>query len=188
MDAAERAEALKKVEALLLDGKFQEVLDLCDEILKTSPDNAAAFTMKGHAMTDMGKPAEALPFFKLARVYLPTYPPIRFNLAQALDAVGEGKAALAEYDEALRLDGSYTQARACRGALRQQLGDAAGALADYDELVRRSPEDARIRMLRGGFHLSTGRPDAARADFEAAVGLDPSVAPAIADLRSKLGL
>jgi tetratricopeptide (TPR) repeat protein len=188
MDESQRAEALKRIESLVEAGKLQEAIAVCDEILATSPDNAAALTMKGHAYSDMGRPAEALPFFQAAKLYLPTYPPIRFNLAQAFEAVGDGKAALEEYGEALKLDGDYAQARASRGALRQQLGDAEGALADFDELVKRAPDSARMRMLRGGFHLSTGRPEAARADFEAALGMDPEMAPQIEHLRSQLGL
>jgi tetratricopeptide (TPR) repeat protein len=186
MSTPDNLEVLNKAEVLLAEGKCQEASALCDGILRVDPEDAAALTLKGHALTGLGRPVDALPFFKLARLHLPVYPPIRFNLAKAFDAVGQGKDALAEYDEALKLDGAYADARAQRAALREQLGDREGAIADLNGLVRRSPEEGRMWMLRGCFYTMIKRPDLGGPDLSKAVELDPGLIENIQNFFSSL--
>ncbi|MBI3552206.1 MAG: tetratricopeptide repeat protein [Elusimicrobia bacterium] len=167
--------ALQKAEALADAGSFAQALPTCDRVLAEDPEDAAALTLKGRCLEGLGRPADALPCYKLARLYLPSYAPVRYNLARALDASGDPDGALAEYDECLRLDGSHFAARASRGALRAARGDEAGALADYDELVRRAPETGHPFLLRGGFHLTFKHHNAAYEDFKTAMRLSPQL-------------
>ena len=48
--------------------------------------------------------------------------------------------ALADYDQAIRLNPAYVDAYNNRGVVRSDRGDADGAIADYDQAIRLNPE------------------------------------------------
>lgn len=138
-----------RAEALANAGVFDEAERLCDRVIAEDADDAAALNLKGFCLASQGRPAEALPFFRLACLHLPSFPAIRYNLGKALEDTGDTIAALAEYDETLRLDADHARARGSRAALRAEAGDVTGAGADFDELIRRDPANARAYLLRG---------------------------------------
>jgi tetratricopeptide (TPR) repeat protein len=179
MSEPRHLEVLERAEALAQAGRYEESAQLCDQVLAEASDDAAALNLKGVCLAARERPAEALPFFKLACLSLPSFPAIRFNLGKALEETGDEAGALAEYDETLRLDAGHAGARASRAALRALAGDGAGAAADFDELVRRAPEDAHAYLLRGGWHLTARRFAEALPDLEKALALDP-------DLKSQI--
>ncbi|MDE2489883.1 MAG: tetratricopeptide repeat protein [Elusimicrobia bacterium] len=177
--------SLERAEALAQDGRLDEAARLCDAVLAEAAEDAAALNLKGFCLAAGGRPAEALPFFKRARLHLPTYPAIRYNLGKALEETGDAAGALAEYDEVLRLDGGHAGARRSRAALRALSGDESGAAADFDELLRREPEDARGFFLRGAWRLSAGRFRESLPDLERALALDPELRPEIEALVAR---
>lgn len=172
-------EILVRAEALAQDGVFDEAVRLCDQVIAEDAEDAAALNLKGFCYASQGRPTDALPLFRLARLHLPSFPAIRYNLGKALEETGDTTGALAEYDETLRLDGDHAGARGSRATLRAEAGDAAGAGADFDELVRRDPANARAYLLRGAWHLTSSRFAQALPDFKMALELDPELKPAI---------
>jgi tetratricopeptide (TPR) repeat protein len=126
-DAA-RLETLKRAEALADAACLEEALALCEAVLRDATDSAAALNLKGFCLAGLGRPADALEAFRLARFHLPVYAPIRFNFARALEETGQPEAALEEYGAALALDPEDARARLCRGLLRLARGahEAAG--------------------------------------------------------------
>lgn len=105
-------EVLQNAEALADQEKFEEAEALCAGVLAAEPENAAALNLRGFCLACRGRPAEALPYFKLARLYLPVYGIIRYNLAVALEETGDLKGAEEEYREALKLEPGMDAARA----------------------------------------------------------------------------
>jgi len=64
---------------------------------------------------------------------------------------GDDRAAIADYDEVLRLQPENAEAAYLRGAARDRLGDRAGAVADYDTALRlnaREVADAQVAALQ----------------------------------------
>ncbi len=175
---------LLRAEGLAHQGRYGEAQRLCDEVLLSDAEDAAALNLKGFCLASQGRPDAALPCFKLARLHLPTDAGIRYNLGKALEETGDADSALAEYEESLRLDSGYASSRVARGMLRAMRGDGAGAFEDFDALVQGDPRDGRARMLRGGCHLAAGRQAEAKLDFEAALRLDESLKPQVEALIS----
>ncbi len=108
---SEFLEVLQRAEALADADKFEQAGALCAQVLAQDPQSAAALNLRGYCLACLGRPAEALPFFKLARLYLPVYAPIRYNLAVALEENGKLKEAAEEYAEALKLDSGHAAAQ-----------------------------------------------------------------------------
>jgi len=106
----------------------------------------------------------------------------------AKDNLGDFEGAIADYDEAIRLDPEYAGAYNNRGLAKYDLGDLEGALADYDEAIRLDPEYALAYYNRGLAKFNLSDFEGALADYDEAIRLDPEYALAytIGDLRSMI--
>ena len=89
--------------------------------------------------------------------------------------------ALADLDEALRLDPVYPCALSNRGRVYAFKHDLDRAIADYDEAIRIDPGFALAYNNRGDACFSKGDPERALADFNAAITHNPSLAIAYAN-------
>jgi chemotaxis protein methyltransferase CheR len=121
-----RRDALESVRGALTAGRYEEAIDLADEVITVTPLTAEAYYLRGLACTNLGRDREALASLRKA-VYLdPAAGLAHFLLAGAFRRLGEPVAA----------------ARAYRAA--------AGALADRPptalahELGGRHPDDLAI--------------------------------------------
>ena len=102
----------------------------------------------------------------------------------------EPDAAIADLDEAIRLDPDNGPAYRLRSHLRAGREDYAGGLADLDQSVRLKPGDGEIRADRGLFREITGDPEGALADYDETIRLDPARVVAFhrrGDLRRQRG-
>jgi tetratricopeptide (TPR) repeat protein len=92
--------------------------------------------------------------------------------------------ALADFDEAVRLDPGSATARVSRGNLLGDRGENEKAIADYDEAIRINPKLAPAYSNRGLSWLARGDTDRALADFDEAIRL----APAMTDAYNNRGI
>ena len=95
-----------------------------------------------------------------------------FNRGNAYQRTGQSRLALADFDEAIRLDAKMSDAFRRRADVRTFANiNAAGASADYDEAIRLNPRDVTAfgnrAMLKG---LVT---PGAMADLDQAIRIDP---------------
>lgn len=89
---------------------------------------------------------------------------------------GEGALALAEYNEALRLDPSYADAYLGLASTREAMGDLGEAERVYDLAARSSEGRADALTGRARVRRALGRDADAIRDLEAAVALAPDPA------------
>jgi tetratricopeptide (TPR) repeat protein len=93
---------------------------------------------------------------------------------QAYAAKNESDKALADYDEAIRLDPKATQAYYHRANLRYGRQQYPKALEDYDVVIRLDPKLDWAYHVRGWIYYRKKDYDKALADFEAAIKLAPT--------------
>ncbi len=86
--------------------------------------------------------------------------------------------AIAEFDEAIRLDPGRAASYLARADARHRTGRFREALADYTEALQRRPGDASAYTARGQAHHDLGAYDRAIADYAEAIRLNPGVAAA----------
>lgn len=92
--------------------------------------------------------------------------------------LGDPRAALPVWDQALQCDGVDPIRWGARGELKMQLGDHQGALSDLDRAVREAPESPYPLLSRANLKLKLGDRPGGRADRELAYRIEPRLRPA----------
>jgi tetratricopeptide (TPR) repeat protein len=83
------------------------------------------------------------------------------------------EAAIKDYDEAIRLDGTNPVPFFNRGNVRDQMGEYDLAIADYTQAIKIDPTDPDIFNNRGQVYDSKGEYDLAIADYSESIRLNP---------------
>jgi len=84
------------------------------------------------------------------------------------------RAAIADFDEAIRLEPNDAENYLQRASARVQQREFAAALSDYDQALRISPDSIPALLGRGELRLANGDEAGARPDFDRAGALAPA--------------
>ena len=98
----------------------------------------------------------------------------------------DAKGALADFDEAIRLDPNDPTTRIDRGVVLGFLNEHKRALADYDEAIRLNPKHPLAYVNRGTELNALGDRAAAIASIQRAMEIEPNYLPAVESLK-KIG-
>jgi len=94
--------------------------------------------------------------------------------------------AIADFNEAIRINPNFAIAYNNRGSAVQSKGDYDRAIADYSEAIRINPNYAVAYSNRGNLFEVRGRRNEAIADFRRALAIDPNHQPS-KDALKRLG-
>jgi tetratricopeptide (TPR) repeat protein len=99
----------------------------------------------------------------------------RYHLERGLAALGhdDEKMAIAEFNEAIRINSTSSAAFDQRGQLYLKKGDKAKALSDFTEALKWSPYNKSVLGRRAGLLLSNKQFTEALADYDKLLALDP---------------
>ncbi len=128
----------------------------------------AAFD-KGQKALAEGKLAEAEQLAREAIRLEPREAMFQSLLGDIARKRGDGRASLAAYDQAVRLNDRFFLHPLKRGFARLQAGNRAGGQQDLETSVRLLPTAAAMNEL-GKLAMNSGNPSAARGYFEGAAG------------------
>jgi Tfp pilus assembly protein PilF/S1-C subfamily serine protease len=93
-------------------------------------------------------------------------------------ASGNRQGAIADYNEAIRIDPNYADPYYNRGMEKVLLGDKQGAIADYNEVIRINPNIAEVYHMRGTAKYVLGDERSAIDDFNEAIRINPNYSDA----------
>ncbi len=96
-----------------------------------------------------------------------------FNTGGELYDQGRLEEAIAEYDEAIRLDPQLTLAYNNRAATYVNLGQYQKAIQDYDKVIRLNPQLVVAYNNRGFAYDELGQHERAIQDYDEAIRLNP---------------
>lgn len=94
------------------------------------------------------------------------------NRANQRERAGDFKNAIADHDEAIRIDPTYSAGYMHRGNAYARHGDFDRAIADHSEAVRLGPNDADVFYNRGYTYSHKGDHERAVADYTAGLAFD----------------
>jgi tetratricopeptide (TPR) repeat protein len=160
---------------IILAGQREFEMAIADftEALRLNPNLSAAYMLRGRAVyagvSDVYGITEN---FGYVRAYFSSGQQLSREQTQAYDR------AIADFTEALRLDGNNTVVYLNRGEAYAQKEDYDKAIADFNQAIRHNPTSARAYINRGIAYDYKGDPDRAIADFTQAIRLDPNDARA----------
>jgi lipoprotein NlpI len=100
----------------------------------------------------------------------------RFSRGNAFWHTGDADRAIADYNEAIRLDPKMAAAFVNRGEITWRRGDFDGALRDFGEAQRLEPTSVNTHVSRGLLYRMKGDEDNAIADFTEAIRIEPGSA------------
>jgi tetratricopeptide (TPR) repeat protein len=101
-----------------------------------------------------------------------------YNLGVTKYEANDLPAALAAFNESIRLNPNVAVSYANRGNVKDDMGDRQGALADYEKALSLDSTNHTIYYNRGLTYSRMEKYPEAIADFKKAVELEPSYAPA----------
>jgi tetratricopeptide (TPR) repeat protein len=90
---------------------------------------------------------------------------------------GDLKGALADFDEAIRLQDDFVSAYVNRANIKDDLGDPSGALVDYATALKYEQSDPNIYYNRGLTYSRLKQYEKAINDYDRAIELNPEYAP-----------
>ncbi len=137
------------------------------------PDNPRAHASLGLALSERGRPAEAIPSFQRALALRPEAPDTELNLGNAHLRLGQWAEAAAAYRRALAARPGYAPAHNGLGLVLAEQGDAPAALAAYAAALAAEPAHTGARFNRARLLFALGRYADAAADYAAAAKLQP---------------
>jgi protein O-GlcNAc transferase len=135
----EPSEALKPAFAHYRDGRLAEAIEIAEEALAISPDNAEALHLLGLAAFAAGQTKGAVNYYAKALLSAPSAADIHTDLAAAYLALGAAGDAAAHAGRAAALDPDLGEARHNLGNALFALGDAAGAADAFDGAIKTDP-------------------------------------------------
>jgi lipoprotein NlpI len=95
-----------------------------------------------------------------------------YNRGNAYAAKGDQAAAIADYDEAIRLESRNAPALNNRGTARSEKGETEAALADFSAALKLNPRFASAYFNRANAYAAKGEADRAIADYTLAIKHD----------------
>jgi tetratricopeptide (TPR) repeat protein len=104
-----------------------------------------------------------------------------FDQGTAAVVIGDNDRAIADFNQAIRLNPTYALAFGNRGFVYARKDSNDRAIADFNEAIRLDPTYAIAFRGRGVAYGNKGDYDRAIADFTEAIRLDPKLAPAFSN-------
>lgn len=134
---------LRRAQSLWADGRLDEALALCDEVLGEDPRSAAALCVKGFCLMFAEQNAPARRALDESVRLAPDVAMPHKHLGMLLQRLGDFASARASFERALALDPLDGEALLGRAEARLSLDDKSGALSD----LRAASADPDCRAL-----------------------------------------
>ncbi|OHB72297.1 MAG: hypothetical protein A2W23_07130 [Planctomycetes bacterium RBG_16_43_13] len=171
----------------------REIAEL-DKVIEKDPKDMNALYLRGNAKRGLGDRKGAIADYDKAikgmeRIYIAAHAPKpvpdnvpSYSIAEIYNARGlakdklfDHKGAIADFDEAIKMNQKYVEAYRNRAFANVMLHKYDDAVDDYDNIIVLNPEDARAYVSRGNTKCRGGDYKGARVDWEKAIGINASL-------------
>ncbi|MSS72224.1 MAG: tetratricopeptide repeat protein [Candidatus Latescibacteria bacterium] len=154
---------------------WNAVLDAVERALAYGTFRPRILYVKGVALKNLRRPAEAEEALRKALVYAPHAWYLHAGLSSVCLGQGRLQDALAHARTALSLCPDATEVRKGLGVIYYQLKDADRAEEEFQAVLRAQPEDAGAYLNLGNLRAARNQPDSAMACYRQALSLNPKM-------------
>jgi choline-sulfatase len=154
---------------------LDKAVPLLHEVTDADPNVIDAWFMLGNEYFKARRFSEALTYFKKALALKPDYDLALINMANSYRALGNDDAAMAGYEEYLRVDPKNAYVHYQMGEILLDRGDRASAEKRFREALAIDPKVAPARVALGVLASERGDAAAAERELTAALRLKPDV-------------
>ena len=141
-----------RIGVLLMLKRYDDVIASCDAVLRDRP-TAEVFELRGLAKDRRKDFSGAIDDYTQALAQHPDQPRLWNRRGWAHLVTNAVQLALADFDRAIRLDASDSDALSGRGSARVLLGQHRAAVADAEESLRHGAPDARRYYIAGRIYV-----------------------------------
>jgi protein O-GlcNAc transferase len=155
-------------------GRLQDAEDSYRRIVEAVPGDIQARHMIGVLQLQLDRPADALKMLEPLLLQASRHADIRTHHGLALQLMGRGDEALAEFDRALSMNPDNALTLLYRGNLLLEAGRNPDALASYERLLAIAPRYDEAWFRRGTALWLMDRYEDALASYRRALEINPS--------------
>jgi len=165
---------------------YPAALDFFDRAIARKPDFAEAYSNRGNALREMGRPEKAEASYRKAIAINGTFAMAHYNLGNILLARKRFDESAAHFKRALSANPHFTEARINLGLACKEAGNLKEAETCYRKALEQRPEMAVCHYNLGNVLLEGGRADEAAASYERALAREPEYTEARLNLGAAL--
>jgi tetratricopeptide (TPR) repeat protein len=170
----------KDISSLCLKGEIQArlgdpagSLETFDKATRISKDSICAVVGKANALQKLNREDEFSRLLKEARTMKPSSAFDFLARGKAFSSFLEDDKALADYDQALKLDPSSAEANFNKAMVLQHMGDSAGAITQFTAAIKLEPNYVDAITSRASAFNRNGDTKSAIADYTKAIQINP---------------
>jgi tetratricopeptide (TPR) repeat protein/V8-like Glu-specific endopeptidase len=151
---------------------YPEAIDSVDELIRLNPKDHTSYQMKANLQVSMGRIAEALETTNELLRIRSDAPGLTIRCF-VYSALGNHENALADCNQSINLDPTFTPAYLNRGLVYANTQKYPQSLTDYNLVLERQPRNSVAYAQRGNTYLLLGENQKALEDFNKSIEIQP---------------
>ncbi|MDI6829550.1 MAG: tetratricopeptide repeat protein, partial [Armatimonadota bacterium] len=158
---------------LLKQGDAEKSLEYHKKALEIC-ENPEAYIGLGAALTQLGRPQEAIPHLQRALKLRPNDPSTYYNMGIAFAAMGNTVKSIENYQKALEINPHYVKARNNLGSVLASQGNFKEAAEQYLNILNDNPNDDKAHTNLANVLAEVGKIDEAEQHYLYALTSNPN--------------
>lgn len=174
----------KQAELYLSQGKLEETVATCQEILKLDPNFLLVYVVLGNALHFQGKISSAIRAYNQALEIHPSFAEVHANLATMYLQNGQVNEAIAAYKKSLEIKPDLAAVHWNLGRAYQKLGNTEAAIDSWKIALELKPDlvEAEFNFEFGNILARRGEYEQAIASYQRAISRKPDWAEPYANI------
>ncbi len=166
-----------KSDALFSLKQYPEALASIDQAIQRQNQDAVLYMFRGELLLHLNRYQEAVETYTKA-IDIKPHPFAYNDRGLARSDSGDKQGAIADYNQAIKLNPQYANAYNNRGNARYDSGDKEGAIDDYTQAIQLNPQYADAYYNRGNARFDLGDTQGAIDDYNQVIKINPQYADA----------
>ena len=179
-------EALDNLLRLHNEGKFQDAVNLGEQLIKQFPNDPNIPNILGQAHFHLNQLEEAIGYYNSTIQLIPNHAETHYRLGVALDKAGRCNDAIKSFNAAIELQPNYPEAFNGLGISHYQKGNYEEAIVNYNKAVELKPYYAGAFINLAAAYIKSNYHEKAIRKYKAALKINPALSLAYNNLGSYL--